>query len=267
MLSDASLYPTENEHRPDLLRASFAQKLSLNRRKIGSFFLLLVIATVLVSSLALLSASILIFALQIAGFLGLGFLHSSVLRTNAAGFTQPEKEVYSLILSMIVLGVVGTFLFLLKRELFVQTAFAFACAFAWPFAATSAANLFTDLLTTPTASWRYNADLPLQKATTFLNSMPVRFRIEMDAFGGDERTVAFRAPVRMKLGSIFYHTVQEQNEKGASDIQLQDLNGEAYQWTFSISRFGWPRFLDPETDLMENGVKPNAVIVARRVKP
>lgn len=70
----------------------------------------------------------------------------------------------------------------------------------------------------------------------------------------------------MKLGLIFYHMLTEQKDKIQTPVDFKDANDKPYGWVFfTVSIAGWSKFLDPEADLIENGISQNAVIIVRRI--
>jgi hypothetical protein len=87
----------------------------------------------------------------------------------------------------------------------------------------------------------------------------------MGQSGKNELPVSFRAPVRMKLGLIFYHLAQEQNNNGQTPIPFTDESKVPYQWLFFTAGINGKRYLDPETGLLENGVRENAIVFVQQV--
>lgn len=239
-------------------------KLLQNKKRVVAFVGFLFFGSLLLSGLNAFLRPATAFLLQTAGFFGLGYLHFLIVRANVFGLTENEKLSYSFSLATVI-GLAGAVFYFFAPAAFTpQTFLTGACAFLLPVVLDGAWRLFHSLSTRAAATWRYSTDVSLQKATTFLNSMPVRFKIMAGQFGG-EYTVSFRAPVRMKLGTIFYHMVQEQNSHDEEAIRLLDREGEPYEWAFSTSVFGWKNFLDPELTLLENGIKENAVVTAQRI--
>ena len=103
----------------------------------------------------------------------------------------------------------------------------------------------------------------MQKSTTFLNSIPVRIKLLQE--NRSAQLISFRAPVRMQLGLIFYHMAQEKNAAGQTAIKFVDKKKEPLRWVFYTSSFGRVKYLDPETGLLENGVKSNGVVVIKQL--
>lgn len=267
MLSDVSLRSSNQQHGDALLyEGGLTVKLGRHKKRVFAFAALLVGLTVGLGSLNLLSAGLGVFLLQLAGFFGLGYLHAVILRTNIAQLTPQQKLLYTFLLSGLLVGVLTAFYYLVGT-LAPLTVFAYGCAFVWPYTVEEALRLFESFSSPPVMLWRYDPELPLQKSTTFLNSIPVRFKIQAGQLSEEGRIVSFRAPVRMKLGLIFYHTVQDQNSKTDRAIDLLSLDNQPYGWLFSIAGFGGSRNLDPELSLFENGIKENNLILARRIQP
>lgn len=265
MLSDLSYSPAGNQpayRQPD---APLTEKLGRHKKKVLAFGILLLVGSVGLCALSRLSDGVWVFALQLAGFFALGYLHAVIQRANVMQLSFAQKIRYTAMLALLLLVAAAVCLYLFTASL-PLAATAFVCAFVWPFTLTEAARLFEVVTDAPIGVWHYSPDLSLQKATTFLNSIPVRFRIKAGQSGDDGYVAAFRAPVRMKLGLLFYHTVQDQNSKGGPGIKLVSPNGEPYGWMFSVSGFGGPRYLNPDLSLFDNGVKENAIVTARRVK-
>ncbi len=244
--------------------ATLFAKLSGNKKKVWAFLLLLVLGSLVLISLNHFLPPVFLIFLQTGGFFCLGYLHFLILRANVTGLTPSEKFLYSSLLATVVFLAGSIFYFIAPLVFSWQTVVAGVCAFLLPFVLAEAWRLFYFMSSQAAATWRYSADVSLQKATTFLNSMPVRFKIQAGQLAG-EYTVGFRAPVRMKLGTIFYHMVQEQNSQGENVVRLSSGEGQPYEWAFSITVFGWKTFLDPELSLLENGLKENAIVTAQRI--
>lgn len=243
--------------------SSLTAKLLHNKKRAAAFAAVLFIGSFLLNALSGVLAPGLALFIQTAGFSGLGYLHYLILRANVTALTADQKIWYSLLLSLVVaLG--GYVFYFLFSNPFVLTVITGVCTFLLPFVLDEVWRLFLILFTRAAATWHYSTDVSVQKATTFLNSIPVRFKIDAGRLRG-EYTVSFKAPVRMKLGTIFYHMVQEQNSHREDVIELTDREGQAYDWAFSTSVLGWKSFLDPELTLLENGIKENAVVKAERM--
>lgn len=244
--------------------SGLADKLARNKKRVVAFALLLLVTSIALGSLAVFWNNGVVLLLQVAGFLALGYLLVSVLQANVASFNHSEKLLYALLLAIVVLVAVGAFYFISAGYPW-QTAFTAGCAFLLPYMVAEAWRLFAALSIQSAPAWRYSAELPLQKSTTFLNSIPIRFNVKAHRLGWEQHLVSFRAPVRMKLGLLFYHMVQERNSSTAQPVKLVDAENEPYQWIFFVRSWGFTRYLNPELNLIENGIKENAVVMVQQL--
>lgn len=204
--------------------------------------------------------------LHAAGFLALGVVHLRM-SSNAFALADTRRQFYFVLISTgILFGSLAVVQLFFPDYSWLQTLSAVS-AFALPFALQELWRFYNLFSNSSSKTWSYNDNLSLQKSTTFLNSMPVKFKVQLDDGGELQYQVAFKAPVRMKLGLIFYHMVQSQQTAGGLPIRLVDAGNEPYTWTFKTSQFGFTRSLDPELGLIENGIRQNMLVIAKRLQP
>jgi hypothetical protein len=240
-------------------------KLIQSKKDVLAFSMLLLIACALFGSTIFFSGSSVVKLFQIAGFLVIGYIHVTIIKGNLAALTSTEKLIYSLLLAIgifIILSVVYSF----SNRYTALFALANSCAFLLPYIMEELWRLFGNISSGEPMLWYYTDDLPMHKSTIFLNSIPIHFKVQMEQNGQGEYTIAFRAPVRMKLGLIFYHMMQEQNDNGRTLIDFSDEKAKPFGWLFFTPGIGgWNKYINPDTTLIENGIKQNAVIVARLI--
>lgn len=266
MHSDFTLFLNMEAPQPqEVFPLRFSEKLAQNKRPLIAFAIIVIVASALLAFVSQFLSPTLAKLFQLAVFFLLGYVHLSMLRGALSVLDASERLWYSLFMAALVIGLlfgVGLFTHRFNPFLIVASGAAFLLLFiideTW-----QQYNLAAD---GPVQSWQYTPDLPLNQSTVFLNSLPIRVKVQTDEHGREEMLIHTRAPVRMKLGLIFYHMVQDQKGSGRLQIALADTKEHSYKWIFFAPRLiGWDRPLNPEVGLVENGIKENALIVARRI--
>jgi hypothetical protein len=266
MLSDFSLFLNMDERQlPKFSFLSFREKLGQNKKNVTAFGALLVIVSLLLGSTVFFMNSRIATLVQLTGFTALGYMHVSIMQGNLAVLEPAEKLVYSLLLAAC------AFIFLSAFYLFTDNyplllIVAACCAFLLVYVLGELWRLYYQISESNVIPWYYTGELSSQQATVFLNSIPIQVKIQIEQHGRVEYPIAFRAPVKMKLGTIFYHMIKEQNESGKIPVDFIDRNNKPFGWVFFTPSFtGWTKALDPEATLIESKINPNAVIIARRI--
>lgn len=111
------------------------------------------------------------------------------------------------------------------------------------------------------------ASPPALLAAFTINSMQVQMRITRAADSPGENTFPVTASGKTKLGRVFEKFIAENNVSGSTHtIDLADTTGHAFGWQFFEWKFGGMmcRYLNPALSLLENHIKPNAIIVVIR---
>ena len=227
--------------------------------------LLVLLAGGLIAVLTSMIGGIVARVLHAAGFLALGVIHLR-LSSSTFGVADSRRQFYFVLISVAVLfGSLAIVQLFFPSYSWFQ-ALSAVSAFALPFALQELWRFYNLFTVGAGKTWSYSNDLSLQKSTTFLNSMPVRFKVQLEDGGELQYQVSFKAPVRMKLGLIFYHMVQSQQTEGGLPIRLVDAADKPYTWLFQTSAFGFTRSLDPDLGLIENGIRQNTLVIAKRLK-
>ena len=234
--------------------------------KVALFFLLFVLVSGgALAALTILFAGPVFRILHVAGFLLLGYLQVRLFIGALHFLNEKQKFIYTVVPSAVLLLCLSGIHFLFPSYGWLQV-FSAISAFVLPYTLDQVWRFYEALSAGVNKTWSYSDDLPLQKSTTFLASMPVKFKILLEDGGELQYQVSFRAPVRMKLGLIFYHMVQSQQTSGGLPISLVNSSNEPFQWVFQTTQFGFQRSLDPDAGLIENGIKQNMLVIARRLK-
>ncbi|MTI31962.1 TssN family type VI secretion system protein [Xanthovirga aplysinae] len=76
-----------------------------------------------------------------------------------------------------------------------------------------------------------------------------------------------KAPIRMDFGRLFYHFVNDYNDRHQERIEVSNDKGEAGQWVFYIKPpwYGVAKYIDPDLPIYMNGIEENSVVICRRV--
>lgn len=266
MLSDFSLFLNMDERllqNFSLLR--FKDKLVQNKKNVTAFTILLVIACLVLGSTVFFRSSNIAKVVQLTGFLFLGYRHVSIMQGNLAVLSPVEKLVYSLLLATGVFLFLSVF-YLLTTSYSLLNSLAASCAFLLVYVLGELWRLYNCISESSITPWYYSDNLSSNQATVFLNSIPLRVKVQIERNGRVEYPIALRAPVKMKLGLIFYHMIKEQNESNKIPVDITDRNNQPYGWIFFTPTIaGWSKPLDPEATLIESNIKPNALIIVRRV--
>ncbi len=96
-----------------------------------------------------------------------------------------------------------------------------------------------------------------------VNSMQVQLRIARSANSTGENTFPVTASGKTKLGRMFEKFVGENNLPGSHPtIDLKSNNGQVFGWQFFELKYGgiFCKYLNPALSLLENKIKPNAII-------
>lgn len=118
--------------------------------------------------------------------------------------------------------------------------------------------------------WQY----PVYKDVPEVNEDEMRdlivIGLEMEKTANDGGRTYFRArtPIKMDLGDLFYHFINDYNDRYPdTPIDYLDPNGQPYGWVFHLKpKWFWgARTLDPEKAVFMNRVKENSVIVCNRI--
>ncbi|HUC81402.1 MAG TPA: TssN family type VI secretion system protein [Flavisolibacter sp.] len=229
------------------------------------FLLLACVVSGALASLTLLNGGFVFRLAQAVGFLGLGLFLLRLFSGVLSFFSDRQKWLFIALSVLLIALVLGGIYLRFPHYSWLEGAAAVS-AFLLPLVLRQVWHVFESFFFYSGKTWSYSNTLPLQQSTTFLNSMPVKFKVQLDDEQEYVFQAAFRAPVKMKLGLIFYHIIQQQPEAtGKANIFVNEF-GRPYKWVFQSSQFGFERQLDPDLSLIENGIRQNRTIVARRLK-
>lgn len=240
-------------------------KLVQNKKNVMAFCTLLLIASVLLGSTIFFMQAGVATLVQFAGFIALGYMHVAIMQGNLAILQPPEKLVYSLLLTAGVF-IVLSILYFLTHAYTLLVVSAAGCSFLLVYVLGELWRLYNRIYESTISPWYYAGELSLPQDTDFLKTILLRVRVQIEQHGRVEHAISFRAPVKLNLGTIFYQLIKEHNESGKTPVEFMDRSKKPFGWVFFTPSFaGWSKSLDPEASLTENGIGPNAIIIARQI--
>ncbi|MDQ6609397.1 MAG: hypothetical protein M3Y85_06220 [Bacteroidota bacterium] len=243
----------------------FKDKLGQNKKNIIAFGCLLLFACLLLASTFFFASYGIAKAIQLVGFLALGYMHLSIMHGNLAILTPTEKLLYSLLLAITIFLIYVVF-FLVTKQYGTLLILSNCCAFILFFVTDELWRLYNAASAGKAALWHYSNNAELDQSREFIGYIPIIIKVQIEQHGRVEFTVSFRAPVEMKLSHVFCQMILKQNESGRIPVHFADKNNRPFGWVFfTIGLGGWSKYLNPEETLIENGITDNSVIVVRRV--
>ena len=95
---------------------------------------------------------------------------------------------------------------------------------------------------------------------------PVVMAFELPKTLNDERMTSFRAkaPRNMPMGELFYHFINDYNEKNKNTpIEFTDLRGNPQGWVFYFKPgwLGFMKYINPQLTVAENNIRENSIII------
>lgn len=265
MLSDFFVYSTRRSIRMPVFSFSlFWDKLLQRKWSVYGFFFLPLLASLFLFYIAFFVLQGFDLYILLIAFFVLGALYDSFINKNLTELSRTEKTVFFLLLAGEIFICFGVISLLFHRYSLLADC-AVAGAFLLPFNIGLLWPFFENISKQNIVYWSYSDDLPLGKSTIFLNSIPIHFHVLLPE-EAEERHITFRAPVRLNLGAVFYHMIQEQNNQAPGRIQLVGPDQTPYQWIFYTHHLlGWHVNLDPEKSFLENGIRQKSKIFATRL--
>lgn len=76
-----------------------------------------------------------------------------------------------------------------------------------------------------------------------------------------------KSPMRMDFGRLFYHFVQDYNDRNPdSPIQLTDEEGNLQHWVFYLKPrwYGVSKYINPDLPMYMNGIEEDSVVICQR---
>lgn len=246
--------------------AQFKENLIENKKMVLLLSVIVLVAALLFGNISLINGGRVTKALQVGSFLALGYLHVAILQKKLPAITSISQTLYTLSLSFIICLSLG-FLFMFRGYHWLLMIAASTLSFLLPYLITKAWTLYNILSVSQHGVWQYiEAGISKQSVVSF-NNIPIRIKFFSRQSAQTETVVSFNAPIRMKLGTVFYHIIQQQNEGRGRKIEYVDEGGAPFYWEFYSQSLGGlsKQFLNPEESLVENNIQPNTLIIAQRV--
>ena len=169
--------------------------------------------------------------------------------------------------AMIFVTLLSAYLVLNSQQAFMAAAS--TAAFILPTVIVSQFETLGSLPDQHFAPWRLPALNEPRKAVIALNSQTVRLKVARSYFDPQDLTITVMQPSREKIGRVFMRALEQQAAVSKDEImRLDDEDGKPYFWEFFRVNevLGGKTFLDPEKTLIENGIRDNAVLTAKRIR-
>ncbi|MTI31898.1 TssN family type VI secretion system protein [Xanthovirga aplysinae] len=76
-----------------------------------------------------------------------------------------------------------------------------------------------------------------------------------------------KAPIRMDFGRLFYHFVNDYNDRHEERIEVLNKEEKAYRWVFYLKPpwYGTAKYVNHDLPIYMNGIRENSVVICKRV--
>ena len=140
-------------------------------------------------------------------------------------------------------------------------------AFLLPSVVNKAFNVFQYIPDLQLQPWYKRDNLIDNKSFIFLSSIPIHIKLQTKVLDTTYTNFTSTVPGHFELGKIFhYFLIQQQINHEV--IETNDDDGEPYGWNFYLENKWLPMVtLDSDKNLVENNVKSNVTIIAKRIMP
>lgn len=140
-------------------------------------------------------------------------------------------------------------------------------AFLLPAVLNSAYNVFREIPDIQLQPWYKRDNLIDNKSFVFLSTIPIQIKLQTEVLNNSYSNFNCTVPGHFELGKIFHYFLIQQQTNHVI-IETQDDDDEPYGWHFYLETKWYPLVaVDPEKNLLDNHVKRNATIIAKRIIP
>ena len=208
-------------------------------------------------------------SIQLLGLLFIGWQHIKITNTNHLKSISPLTSkglVRSFLLSVaLFLSLWGFKHFGITNQL-LTPAIAGA-AFLLPSVLNSSYNMFQEIPDIQLQPWYKRDNLIDNKSFVFLSTIRVHIKLQTSVLNNTYTIFSCAVPGHFELGKIFHYFLIQQQINHVL-IETQDDDKEPFGWHFYLEKKWYPlAALDPEKNLLDNHVKRNATIIAKRILP
>lgn len=238
---------------------------------IVTLLLALIAGTICIINILPFSNGILIKALQLLCFAGLGMIHISCLNRihHFPGLKFPANNQLNFSFLLFLSVTIALLVLYAARDLnMLSMSLASGSSFLLPYIIKQAWNTYNRFPEKRFKVW-YNSDVVMDSRTTvFLNSLSIRLQLSMRYFDIADEVFEATVPGHTQFGKFFNQFIIEKNRVNPSTIECVDSEKRPFGWQFYTRRFAGlsKRFIDPELSLIENNLKDHALITAKRVR-
>lgn len=243
--------------------------------KTKKFFLpVSVLVAIAVICLSLIpSTSYLVFRLVIAAqiflFIGVGVWNTYLISKDGSFATKtPNQKLVTLAALPFIIFFSVIILQIFTQHNLLWLATACSCAYILPFILWKAWLYYLHLQKNELKIW-YEDDINVESSVNiYLDSFNIYFKLKKRSFDHEKRLFPVRAPLYVKLGTLFTQFIVKKNEAGNVSIQYTDDTNRNFGWFFYIESFYGlqKKYLDPNVSITGNKIRNNTVITVERVK-
>lgn len=233
--------------------------------------LLLLVLSLFIGSLTILPIpsdySIVVTWLQLALFISMGCWQADARESRLRPLVRNgiDGRLFFTALIAVMIFILLTITYLISRHNEILVALASGAGFLLPYLVTEQWQQLKTLPEERFEPWQLPKKEETRIATIGLNSQVIRFRIATSYFDPNDITVSVTQPSRSRLGKAFQEALEQ---PAAKKIELSDVQKQEYYWEFfrENPRVGGRRYLDPEKTLIDNAIRENTTITAKRIK-
>ncbi len=249
----------------------FLHLLRQKKATVVVYILLFIIAALVITTLAglVLTPALILWvkAAEIFLFARLGVLNGKLAKKYLPVYNKhPEYALFfSLLVAILICIALSLFYALSDRNLLLM---AFACGSAFFMPALIAYSLFA-LESFPEKQYQpwYVDEITENTVSIFLNSIRIEIQLAKKYFDISDTIYSVTVPVQTPFGKFFNRFISEKNRLEPNSIELKDSKRKRVGWEFYVEGLGGLRkkHIDPNLTLVENRVKQNTKIIAKRI--
>lgn len=201
---------------------------------------------------------------ELAAFFILGCVYAVFMKGKTD--TEGGPFSYSLFISAGLVLSLGI-LYFFKKSFELIDVTSLVAAFLLPNLIAEAWRVYLSTAAEQKPAWSYSSDIPEQPLFVYLENKPVR--VELLIENESPLMINSVAPLSLKLGMAVFYILKKEAEVNAGQWRqlFMDDNGKPYKWVFYTKTLGIIKtFFNPEETLIENKIRSNAVIIAKRVE-
>lgn len=195
---------------------------------------------------------------QLSSFLLLGCFY--------AVFMQKKRSFSHALFLTVALFVSLSAFYFFKKAFEVVDIISLVSSFLLPNIIMEAWRLFHSISSQRKNYWSYSTEIPSEPLFVYLENKPLRVKLLVD--NNDSWMILSAAPLTLPLGMAIFYILKKEVEFNSGDWHklFIDENGMPYKWLFYKKQGLEKIYFKPEETLIENKIKSNTLIVAKRIE-